>query len=71
MSAIRELDGVELGQRAAESPGWRNVREDENGHAVDQAGQLIYDPRCYFCLNKDRDPVRQVTYVSVEFEASP
>jgi hypothetical protein len=51
-----------------DSPGWANVREDEHGHAIDQAGNLIHDPRCYYCLNKDRDPARQVTYVSVEFE---
>jgi hypothetical protein len=65
----RELDGVELGQRAAESPGWVNVREDENGHAIDQAGNLIHDPRCYYCLNTDVD--RRVAYMRVEIEGSP
>jgi hypothetical protein len=39
---------------SGESPGWVNVREDANGHAIDQAGNLIYDPRCYFCANPDQ-----------------
>jgi hypothetical protein len=52
-----------------ESPGWVNVREDKNGHAIDQAGDLVYDPRCYFCLNTDVD--RRVAYVRAEIEANP
>jgi hypothetical protein len=64
----RELDGIALGQRAAESPGWINVREDEHGHAIDQDGNLLHDPRCYFCINERRG---QVAYVKVEIEASP
>jgi phage gp29-like protein len=53
-----------------DSPGWANIeREDKFGHAIDQAGNLIHDPRCYFCLNEDDD--QQLTYVKVEIEASP
>jgi hypothetical protein len=52
------------------APGWANVeREDENGHAIDQAGDLVYDPRCYFCLNTDPD--RRVAYVRAEIEGRP
>ena len=41
--------------------------EDENGHAIDPDNRLVYDPRCYYCLNSTDDPL--VTYVRVEFEA--
>ena len=25
------------------------MNEDEHGHAIDPDGQLVYDPRCWFC----------------------
>ena len=41
-------------------------REDVNGHLIDQDGKLLYDHRCYFCLNSEG---RQFTYVKVEIDA--
>jgi len=29
------------------------MTEDENGHLIDDAGALVHDPRCYFCLNQE------------------
>ena len=43
--------------------------EDEHGHAIDQDNKLIYDPRCYYCLNARDD--RELTYVQVEIERAP
>jgi hypothetical protein len=40
------------------------MREDANGHAVDDKGRLVYDDRCYFCLNEDGPA--DVTVVRVE-----
>jgi hypothetical protein len=37
-----------------DSPGWVNIREDKNGHAIDQAGNLIHDPRCWVCANPEQ-----------------
>jgi hypothetical protein len=37
-----------------DSPGWVNVREDAYGHAIDQAGSLVHDPRCWVCANPEQ-----------------
>jgi hypothetical protein len=40
------------------------MREDEYGHAVDEDGNLVYDDRCYFCLNEEGPA--EVTVIRVE-----
>lgn len=44
------------------------MNEDENGHLIDKDGQLIHDPRCYFCLN-EQPP--DVTVIRVDIPCEP
>lgn len=41
--------------------------EDENGHLINEAGELVEDLRCYFCLAEQS--TRGVTVVRVDIPA--
>lgn len=60
-------DAIDAADDLAED--WRatvnaQAREDAYGHLIDEAGELLYDPRCYGCTT---ERPAQVTVVRVDY----